>query len=237
MKYFANFNTISYDINGDGSTREIANIFRKVKINPIFLDDITFYTYYTILNGERPDTASFKLYGKVDYHWTFQLLNPWLVDMQKDWPMDSIELNHYIEEKYPYKSLIIDDIELASKYQVGETLQGLVSGATATVLSKDVNLKQITIDNLVGNFADGEIVYGQTSEDYLTLVSQRDQQNAIHHYELTDGEIVDRFTVGAQAITNYEYESILNEEHTKIKVIRPELIQTVTKKFIDVIKV
>lgn len=236
MKYFSNFGTVTYDILGDGKTREIADVFRKVKINPLFLDDITFYTYYTIPNGERPDSVSYRLYGKIDYHWTFQLLNPWLLDMRQDWPMNTIELEHYIEEKYPLTALIINDLELANKFQVGETVQGLASNAIGTVVSKNVNLNQVLINKQSGIFSQGELIYGQTSGDYLVLDSERLQQNAIHHYELVDGTVVDRFTVGAQAITNYEYEIAVNEQHTQIKIIRPELIQVVTKKFIDIIK-
>lgn len=236
MKYFSNFGTIAYDILGDGKTREIADIFRKVKINPLFLDDITFYTYYTIPNGERPDSVSYRLYGKIDYHWTFQLLNPWLLDMRQDWPMNTIEMEHYIEEKYPYTALIINDLELASKFQIGETVQGLASNAIGTVISKNVNLNQVLINKQSGSFSQGELIYGQTSNDYLVLNSERLEQNAIHHYELANGTVVDRFTIGAQAITNAEYEIALNEQHTQIKIIRPELIQVVTKKFIDIIK-
>lgn len=236
MKYFQNFNTIKYDILGDGATREIADVFRKIKINPVFLDDITFYTYYTIPNGERPDSVSYKLYGKIDYHWTFQLLNPWLLDMRENWPMNTVELEHYIEEKYTDTALIISDLALASKFQIGETVQGLASNATGVIISKNVNLSELLINKTSGNFSGGELIYGQTSNDYLILDAERLHQNAIHHYELTDGTIVDRFEVGAQQITNYEYEIAINEQHTRIKVIRPELIQAVTKKFIDTIK-
>lgn len=236
MKYFANFDKISYDILGDGSTREITNIFRKFRVNPLFLDNITFYRYYTIRNGERPDTLSFKLYGKTDFYWTFSVLNPWLIDMKKDWPMDSTELEHYIEDKYKNKSLIINDLTLASKYQIGETVQGLVSNASGVVVNKNVNLKQITLSDVTGSFQNGELIFGQTSQDYLNVDFYVDEANAIHHYELSDGTIVDRFTVGAQGITNSEYEIAVNENHSIIKVIRPELITEVSKRFMDIIK-
>ena len=48
MDYFKHFNTVSYDIYGDGKTRNIADVFRKVRIDPKVLDDITFYRYYVI---------------------------------------------------------------------------------------------------------------------------------------------------------------------------------------------
>ena len=38
MRYFKNFSTIDYDMDGDGKTRKITDVFRKVKIDPKFLD-------------------------------------------------------------------------------------------------------------------------------------------------------------------------------------------------------
>lgn len=236
MKYFSNFSTVEYDMFGDGKTRQIADIFRKIRINSTYLDDITFYTYYDIPNGERPDTASYKLYGKIDFHWTFPLLNPWLLDMRQDWPMSNIEMDHYIEEKYPNTALIINDLTLASKFVIGETIQGLVSGAIGTIISKNVNLQQMIISVSSGDFSNGELIYGQTSNDYISIVSVRLHTNAIHHYELANGTVVDRFAVGAQPITNTEYEIAENDSRTRIKIIRPELIKIVTKRFIDIIK-
>ena len=236
MKYFSNFNTVEYDMFGDGKTRQVTDLFRRVKINPVFLDDITFYTYFTIPNGERPDTVSYMLYKKIDYHWTFPLLNPWLLDMRQDWPMNTVEMEHYIEEKYPNTALIINDLTLASKFIIGETIQGLVSGAIGTIISKDVNLNEMIISVSSGDFSNGELIYGQTSNDYISIVSMRLHVNAIHHYELANGTVVDRFAVGAQPITNTEYEINENDSRTRIKIIRPELIKIVTKKFIDIIK-
>lgn len=236
MEYFKHFSTVSYDMYGDGKTRDIADIFRKVRIDSQVLDDITFYRYYIITNGERPDIVSYKLYKSTEYHWTFSLLNPWMLDIKTDWPMSIEELNDYAARKYPYVVLNFSDLTLASKYQVGETLQGLASGARGIVISKNVNLGEVVIRKTNAlNYSNGELVLGQTSGDFLTLTNEVAQVNATHHYELGDGTPVDRFTVGKQSITNFEYEFAKNEEHTRIKVIRPELIGLVANSFINTI--
>lgn len=236
MKYFSNFKTIDYDILGDGKTRKITDVFRKVRVDPQVLDNITFYTYYNILNGERPDTVSYKLYGRVDYHWTFNMLNPWILDVRRDWPMNNVELEDYVFRKYTDDAIMISDRALATKYKVGETIQGLASGAKATLLSKDVNLGYIRIRKINSrSFFAGELVLGETSNDYLTAESERKYYNAPHHYVLANGDIVDRFKVGAQQVTNYEYEIDKNESHTRIKVVRPEIIDVIAEKFIETI--
>ncbi len=236
MKYFRNFSTIDYDMLGDGKTRQITDVFRKARIDPRFLDDITFYTYYTIRNGERPDTVSYKLYGRIDYHWTFGLLNPTLLEIRNDWPMNTIELQDYVYEKYPKDVIMISDRNLSNNYRIGEVVQGLASNARGTILSKDPNLGYIVIDKTNSNtFISGELALGQTSNNFLTIQGERKQYNAPHHYSLGDGTIVDRFKVGAQQVTNYEHEIEENEKHTRIKVIRPELVQVVAEKFISTI--
>lgn len=236
MKYFSNFTTVDYDIYGDGKTRKITDVFRKVKVDPKFLDNITFYKYYVIANGERPDTVSYNLYGRVDYHWTFGLLNPWLLDIRTDWPMNNLELEDYVFAKYPNDALMISDRTLATKYVVGETVQGLASNAKATIISKNVNLGYLVVKKTSGNFVNGELVLGLKSGDFLPIASERKQYNAPHHFALGNGDVVDRFKVGAQPITNYEYEIEKNESHTRIKVIRPELIDAVIEKFIETIR-
>jgi len=235
MQYFKNFSTIEYDVYGDGKTRQITDVFRKIKIDPQFLDDITFYTYYNIKNGERPDNVSYKLYGKIDYHWTFNLLNPWLLDIRKDWPMNNLELEDYVFEKYSYSVLMISDRALATKYSVGEIVQGLASDAQGRIIKKDPNLGYLVISKTNSkSFSDGELILGKTTGDYLPTQGERKQYNAPHHYEV-GGNVVDRFVVGALPITNYEYEIEKNESNTRIKVIRPELIQAVAEKFIQTI--
>ena len=226
MRYFRNFKQVEFDIAGTGETQTITDFFRKARINPVILDNIVYYTYYNIKNGERPDVVSYKLYNSVNYHWTFSLLNPWLVDVRKDWPMSNTELEDYVNEKYKYDAIMISSYELANKFKIGETVQGLASGALAVVLSKDVNLGYVRVQKTSGTFLNGELLYGKTSGDYMTIDSYRSFVNAPHHFT-TANEIVDRYTIGAQPVTNYEYEITTNDNNTRIKVIRPEYIQQI----------
>jgi len=64
--------------------------------------------------------------------------------------------------------------------------------------------------------------------------------NAIHHYEIaqssgdTNKKIhVDSTTVGAEAITNYEYEEALNAEKKQIRLLDPIYINQIASEFID----
>lgn len=54
-----------------------------------------------------------------------------------------------------------------------------------------------------------------------------------HHWEDADGYVVNSTAVGATSVSNYEYESRLNETKRRIKIISPTLISTVLRNFKD----
>jgi beta-mannanase len=64
--------------------------------------------------------------------------------------------------------------------------------------------------------------------------------NAIHHYEIaqssgdTNTKIhVDSTTIGAEAITNYEYEEAVNDKKKQIRLLDPVYITQITTEFLD----
>jgi hypothetical protein len=54
---------------------------------------------FTVLNGERPDLVSNRLYGTPKYEYLILLLND-IESIYDDWPRDSITFNNYIKKKY-----------------------------------------------------------------------------------------------------------------------------------------
>ena len=63
-----------------------------------FIDNSSAYTFYEIKNGERPDTVSQRLYGTPDFYWTFFVINEFLHDGYKVWPLSQEQLFDYIKE-------------------------------------------------------------------------------------------------------------------------------------------
>ena len=88
MKYIKHFPKLKYDLDDDGNTKDIVDVFRFAKVvNQKTIDDISLYTFYYVPDGERPDHASVALYGTPDYYWTFFLVNPEMKNLYNDWPM------------------------------------------------------------------------------------------------------------------------------------------------------
>ena len=75
MAYFSNFANIDYDFDGSGIQRSVKNLAQYSTIISKNIDDATFYSYYNIQDGARPDNVSEELYGTPEYYWTFFIVN------------------------------------------------------------------------------------------------------------------------------------------------------------------
>ena len=234
MRYFQFFPRIEYDLDANGQTRTIVDTFRFAKIVTDFRDDITFYRFYDIQEGERPDHVSQKLYNTPIYHWTFFLCNPNMKSLETDWPVPSNDLEEKLKHDFPHTILTINTFDFFNKFTVNETLQGLISGATAKFVSKSSDLGVLRVLNVTGTFSNGEIVQGQTSGDTAVIGTQVAELQSPHHYE-KDGFHVPRGTAGASEVTILQHEKEKNDKLKKIKVIRPELISQVAKQFRSIV--
>ena len=55
MSFFRQFPKIQYDFQNNGIDTRIIDIFRFVKADDRYLDDLSTYAFYQIQNGDRPD--------------------------------------------------------------------------------------------------------------------------------------------------------------------------------------
>ena len=186
--YFQNFPTIQYDMYDDAHTMEMVDIFRTVRPKASIKEDLLLYNKYTIQDGERPDHLSQKLYGSPDYYWTFFMVNENLVNLHTDWPLSRKEFDTMVKSKYDGYVLTTDE-DISVSFIKGETVQGLISGATGTLVYKDCNTNTLRITNISGEFRADELVRGLTSLDTITITGQTEFYNATRHYIDSDGNV------------------------------------------------
>ena len=79
--FFKHVPSINYDFNSDGKFYEAKDMFRKVSTWSYLQEGVTGYSYYRIVEGERPDVAATKLYGDSTLYWLFFLVNENLQDL------------------------------------------------------------------------------------------------------------------------------------------------------------
>ncbi len=96
--FFRYFPNISYKV--DNYTAELTDITVGFLQKRLFLNSAYKFRRYTILEGERPEEVSYKLYGTTRFHWVLLFLNR-IVDPLTDWFMSTDLLWDFTEAKYP----------------------------------------------------------------------------------------------------------------------------------------
>jgi hypothetical protein len=187
-----------------------------------------------IIDGERPDHFSKRLYNTDEYHWTFLLLNPQIKNIWDDWPMKYSQLIEYCIQKYQYLAADTGD-DLNNKFILGEVVTGSVSGAVGKIKEVHVNMGYVTIEKTSGTFTiTGETIQGSNSQDSVACNFIKSQAYAPHHHvDDSTSEWVPRRAAGTTAFSYIDYESAVAEQNRNMKVIKPEFISHVARQFAE----
>jgi hypothetical protein len=231
--YFKNINNVTIDVDGSGNFDRLKNLTAKAKIKNSLIDNAAYYQTVEVIDGERPDHLSQRLYGAPHYHWTFLLLNPQIKNIWDDWPMKYSQLVEYCIEKYQYLAADTDD-DLNNKFILGETVTGSVSSAVGILKEIHVNMGYLVIEKTSGTFTiTGETVTGLNSSDSIACNFVKSQAYAPHHHtDDSTGEWVPRRAAGTTGFTYIDYESAVTEQNRNLKIIKPHNIKEVARKFI-----
>lgn len=145
MSFFRNFPLIQYQFGDETSFAIFQNITSYIDLIDQISDDTVFYEKYTIMDGERPDTLSYKLYGTINYYWTFFLLNEKI--RKQGWPLTFQQLYALGREYYPNTTLLTNE-PMFGEFYVGDIVatQPFTNPAfKATIIEKEYNLGQVVV--------------------------------------------------------------------------------------------
>jgi hypothetical protein len=237
--FFTNFPTSTYNFGSEASLTAFQNISTYVDIIDQVKDNINFYEYYYIQDGDRPDTISQDFYRTPRYYWTLYLLNDSI--RQQGWPLSVQEIRTKAQTDYPYKVLTTTDIDdLFTHFQVGETVTGQTSGATATIIRRELDLGQLFVNPMNGSsFVSGEIIRDNKDPNFpqfVNLTSVANEYEAVHHYEDSNGRHADINPYAAPSVlltpvTYLDRYTSTNDDLRKIKVIKPAAIEQIVKAY------
>ena len=232
MSYFANYNKINIDLDGKGVFDNICNLTNRVKVKDTIINNLGYYNKVTVMEGERPDALSQRLYGTTAYHWTFFLLNDNISNIWSGWPMSSAQLVEYCTNKYQYMAALTDD-NMAGKYKEGEEITGILSNAVGTIREIHVNNHYLTIEVISGTFTStGETLHGGELGHNMIATSIDSRRLAPkYHKDVVTGEIVPKRTAGTAPYTFLEWETARNDTNRHMKVIKPNHVASVAAEF------
>lgn len=231
-----------------GYTYRVSDFTRYFNANEISLERNSLYNYYNIIDGERPDVVSTKLYGFPDYFWTFFLINDHLKNGYGSWPMSYLEFETHVD--YEYEGVCLQTTESFWEYdhlnlkdivvlEEDESITGVIHA-----INKDLN--QIVIKDYSSE-SDWLLSEGNTivpvnyssSTPRLTIQKATEYKYGISHYENSEESRVPvsyglNFNFSGETIYNQdeilypvsfiENERKMNDNRSRIRVIKPSRI-------------
>lgn len=247
--YFQRFPFVEYNFGDNEANTVFPNITSYIDIIDQLKNEVAFYEKYTILDGDRPDVVSQKLYGTPDYHWTFFFMNDGL--RESGWPLPERDMRELVKKRYPHRTVTTEST-IAANFLPGSFITGKTSGTTGRVVERNLDLGQIVIasdQNAAGlnnNFGQTEqIVAGTTAEEQAintaNLISESQQFNAPLYYKNSSGDIVDidpynQTTSGLIPTTIMEDNIEFNDKLKDIIVIKPSSILAVVSNYFKLLK-
>ena len=237
--YFKNFRFAEYKFGDNTDIDLFNNITQYVDLIDQVRNNISFTEKYNILSGDRPDVVSHKLYGTMDYYWTFYLMNDHL--KLSGWPLNNDEILDQVKSKYPNRVLTTTS-EIGALFPVGQVIEGQSSSAIGEIVKRNLDLGQLFVKLTQGTkFTAGETIsYVDTSATgsptrTLSITGETEQYNAVHHYEDNGVQVdIDPFSGPGVSLTPITYRDRLESRNDALKeivVIRPEQITAIVSEF------
>lgn len=180
--FFSQFPKLAYDIDGEGSYVNLTDISRNVDISNLNEDKGSFYTYYDIMDGDRPDTISQLLYQTPQYYWSIFILNDSLkAGLNNAWPLSALDFETMIGNEYDkYSSFAVSPqltvpgsiqqqlsdfsvVPLNEKYLPYLFLSSTETELRANILKYDRRLLQAVVYNITPHDAASTQLYANTS--------------------------------------------------------------------------
>jgi len=202
MSYFRELPDILYQSNllhkvSSQEYIQIKNIFRRVKIQDWIQDNVQFFNKYTIRDGERPDTMAERLYGTSERDWIV-ILTAGITNIRNDWPLSNYDLYRYVEAKY------------------GTDLNAIHHYETIEVRDNKGRLILPGGQRVDQNFTIPTPYDASATNFYVGVRPQSDNID----YRSVNSDINP-----VTGVSNYEYETQLNESKRRIEVMKPIYLQ------------
>ena len=240
MSYFRYFPRVNYLFGDEQRPDQFENLSIYTEVVDTIKNNVSFYTDYYIQDGERPDQVSHRLYGTSTVHWSFFLMNDKI--RERGWPLTNREIYEKAQKDYPSTVLTTRTV-LTDKFKIGQTVTGTTSGATGTINHRHLDFGQLVLSADTGTFVAGETITSLNENDVLetiVLTSTAVEYLSAHHYENVSGETVDIDpTVGPGAllteITYLDRYISMNDELKQIRIIKPEIMTSITKSYREAI--
>lgn len=204
MSYFNELPNLEYfsPLNTKGSGREyitVKNLFRRVKLFDWIQEYSNVFQKIELNEFDRPDIIAEEYYGSASYDWVV-LITADITNYQQQWPLSNQDLYDFTVEKYGLEE--INEIHHYETLEVRDNNGKLI-----------LPRGQIVDSNFTINPPDGV-----HSKFYKVIGTYNDISTITDFQNKLGTEIIN-------GISNYEYETDVNESKRLISILRPNYLQ------------
>jgi len=223
MTYFSQFRKSEYSLS-QNLQKKVTELSQYTDIVSRAADDASFYTFYNARPDERFDTISNQLYNTPDFYWTIPILNDRITNTWNDSTKSVPALRSYLERKYPDSALIFSsNEEITGRFSVGGYIES-TSGSVYRISSIYPSLGYVRGIDVTGS---NEI----TNPTVVNIAEVIPAYKAPSFFTDPDGNRVPSYVENATPTTIEEIETDINDENSRLKVIRPEFIRRFADQF------
>jgi len=83
----------------DGNYKLLPDILRRVKQRNAIKSGQFIFDNYDVIDGEKPEDIAYKWFGDAQLHWVILMTNN-VTNRYYDWPMNSVQFQAMLEDKY-----------------------------------------------------------------------------------------------------------------------------------------
>ena len=178
--YFNQFPLIYYDSVGNGESKIVTHLLKRVALHNKARSVTALYDTYDVRNGETPEMIAHKYYGDAEYHWVILLVNN-ITYRYHQWPMNTRQFLAHIADRY-------DDMNATHHYEINQVSGDITKKIDIGISNIDINGDTITDATLI------------TNREYEEL-----KQDEIRKIRLLDPEYLEQFVEEFEAlVTNTE---------------------------------
>jgi hypothetical protein len=222
------FPKINYDIENrrlQPQYEQVTNIFYRLGIVRDVINNIGSYIVYDIEDGDTPEIVAHKVYGDAGGFWLILLANN-IMDGQFEWPLDPNSFNQFLIEKYgSIENALITPHHYEKVITRRNTRTGFESVTRFVVneerltnnMPDDVPFSYYSPTTPLTDLDEGVPFEATLDSGNLALTGELIQPTI---YTI-NGEPIEIITKG-EMVTQFEYETRLNDERRSIKVIKKE---------------
>jgi len=148
--YFSNFPQIQYTLPSLNRVNTVTDVTRRFVIRDFYKKNLFSFFKYDIIEGQRPDSVAYDLYGDTTLDWLILLPNE-ILDPYFQWPLSQNQLNDMIRKKYGSVSVAMAQVHHYEQIIQPRTELVNSDGEKIVVSERTLQVDQTTYISLAAN--------------------------------------------------------------------------------------